>query len=228
MLPVSRCKPVSSLNRMWRGRLNTDCKWRSRRKWKSNGSLFTCSKGEDGVKGARRGNRKKEESMRVSIPFLFEKEIDPLFVFLFISLVSIFNERRFMTKTFRLFLSSSLMRNSFRWKENLIYLGEANLRRWKLILEKWKVEDRIFPLSRLIRLTVIDRVIVLKRVSSKWIKPTVCHFAPLSVNRVSVEISLETLRNSVPGKFLRATILQSLLLARRCALRTLRYYINRY
>lgn len=103
--------------------------------------------------------------MRVSIPFLFEKEIDPLFVFLFISLVSIFNERRFMIKTFRLFLPSSLMRNSFRWKENLIYLGEANLR--KLILEKWKVEDRIFPLSRLIRLTVIDRVIVLKRVSSK-------------------------------------------------------------
>lgn len=49
-----------------------------------------------------------------------------------------------------------------------------------------------------------------------------CHFSPLPVNRVSVEISLETLRNSVPGKFLRATILQSLLLARRCALRTLR------
>lgn len=65
------------------------------------GLCFTCSKGEDGVEEARRGNRKKEESMRVSIPFLFRSKritysLTLHYSLLFVSLVSIFNERRFM------------------------------------------------------------------------------------------------------------------------------------
>lgn len=46
-----------------------------RRKWKSNGSLFACSKKEDGVEDWT--NRKKQESMHVSIPtklFFFKGE----------------------------------------------------------------------------------------------------------------------------------------------------------
>lgn len=142
-----------------------------------------------------------------------------------------------MKKTFRLFLPSAretwkIHFNGERFNPAWFGRNAEQIRDGKSWFrkngkKKKKLKDpcycpAFFPLHRLIRLTVIDRVIVLERVSSKWIKPTVCHFALLSVNRVSVEISLETLRNSVPGKFLRATILQSLLLARRCALRTLR------
>lgn len=49
------------------------------------GLCFTCSKGEDGVEEARRGNRKKEESMRVSIPSLFRSKRTITLFYLFLS-----------------------------------------------------------------------------------------------------------------------------------------------
>lgn len=54
-----------------------------RRKWKSNGSLFACSKKEDGVEDWT--NRKKQESMHVSIPtklFFFKGESSFFFFFI--------------------------------------------------------------------------------------------------------------------------------------------------